>query len=410
MKYSPKYSEHCFVPIATANKNTTSYFMRSDITSYVPDKYKYPKYTGKYRPLRTIIDNGCLFIEDIRIETDLFHNSRYNVEKYQNVSVCKDKLYQQICEALTQLKPLSEEDLADESASEEEPSGKEEQSCINEAEDKKIKTNDCGNDSKNRFVQLIFSDFFCRSDLISLVDIFVTKLCYRGIMLLPMSLSISLGLSKNNSIYIYENGFSFIDDFMLADAYEYKQMEEQYPETTIDDEDFVEEFSRMRVLDDSHRFSCMICEYKEDSKEKIETHLLKEHKEKMKASDAGNESLIIKGETEKEAQQQAENPVTENNLSEHYYVFERGSTFTEAFENRKKYLFSKEKLEKLSENIYSVKGDCEGAEKLENYYETAMLGASLISQLECAADLWMTDVEWTRVRLRALKEKLLFFI
>ena len=149
---------------------------------------------------------------------------------------------------------------------------------------------------------------------------------------------------------------------------------EAYPSIAADDEDFVEEFSRLKPLDESLRYSCSQCECKEHTEERIQAHIEKEHE---------------KGT---------------------FFFYVDSQVAHESYDNRIKYLFAEEKAEKIGKNVYSVGTDFEGSQPLENVYEKAIRGATLFNALECSRECWMTGEEWRAVRLRALKEKLLFFI
>ncbi|ELA42621.1 uncharacterized protein VICG_00373 [Vittaforma corneae ATCC 50505] len=163
--------------------------------------------------------------------------------------------------------------------------------------------------------------------------------------------------------------------FCLIDTCEMTQSNGgSYVKARLDDQDYAEEYSRLATIDESLRFSCDECGGKEDTEEKINSHIAKEH---------GSGS---------------------------FFEYNRKEDFAENFANRMRYLFNKEKYEKISKKIYSVDVDFQNAERLEGVIEMAISGSQLFSNLESSKELWMTDHEWRSVRLRVLKEKLLFYI
>jgi hypothetical protein len=238
-----------------------------------------------------------------------------------------------------------------------------------------LKTHNSDNIKKRMVpVQLIISDFLGRSDTIALVDVVLNMLGFKAIMILPISICLSLHLNQNYSAFIYKSGFSFIDDFCLINTYEVSETNSTYPKTRLDDEDFAEEYSRLSIIEENLNFSCDCCSQKEDTEEKITNHITKEHQ-------TGT-----------------------------YFKYEKTDDFASNFNNRMRYLFNKEKYQKVSKKIYSIETDFEDALKIENGREMAILGAQFFFNLDSSKDLWMTDHEWRNARLRVLKEKLLFYI
>lgn len=365
LKYTPEYSQNVLTPITTPNKYIQSYFMRTDQSYYVSSSDRH--IDNNNLSTTVIIDNNIIYVDDIKIETDcIFSNSFKNCGGNYDVgiSVMRDKIYSILLDGIKQ--SISKNNMND--------------NCIG-----------------NYSVKLIFSDFFGRSTIILLIDIFINQLGFKEILLLPLSLSLSMALSVNNCAFLYKNGFSFIDDFVLVDSHIFKDTVKSDTKDIsgncvnteriiADDEDFVEEFSRLKPYDDSVKYSCLECSVQEISEERIIMHIEKEH--------SGKEPV-----------------------SALWFLYTDSDNYETAFENRIKFIFSAEKASKIKSNIYLMDTDLnynkesfEGAIPVEDIYGTASKGLELFAALECSKDCWLTAAEWRATRIRALKEKLLFFI
>ncbi|KAM0679852.1 hypothetical protein GINT2_002024 [Glugoides intestinalis] len=340
MKFTPTNVNFVFEPITTPNKNIQSYFMRSEQSFYTPEELKYPAYPSKELPIQFLIADRQFLLNGVLVEQDFIVNSKMNIQKYSTIQKCIDGVYTLI---FNHLKKLTSDGSFD-----------------------KVK-------KRLTPVQLIISDFFGRSDIVALIDIVLNQLGFKAIMILPLSLCLSINLNQSYAAFIYDHGFSFIDDFCLIDTC-CMQETADYPKIRPDDEDFAEEYSRLTIFDENMNFSCDNCGHKEDSEEKIKLHIQKEH------CDAT------------------------------FFQYIRKSDFSSNFADRMKYLFYGEKLEKISKKIYSINCTFDGAESIENLNESVLAGAQLFSTLDFSKELWMTDHEWRNVRIRILKEKVLFYI
>lgn len=339
MKFTPVNSNFVFEPITTPNKNIQSYFMRSEQSFFTPESLKYPSYPSSEPAVQFLILDGFIVVNGKKIEHDFFFNSKMNITKYKFLQRCLDGIYSTL---YSELKEMSQDHES----------------------------------LKHRTVpvQLIISDFMGRSDITSLIDVILNQLGFKAVMILPVSLCLSFHLNQNYSSFIYKAGFSFVDDFCLVDACEVSPNGGSYARIRLDDEDYAEEYSRLTVINENLRFSCDECGEKEDTEEKINSHIAKEH---------GSGS---------------------------FFEYNRKDNIADNFNDRMRYVFNREKYEKISKKIYSVDVDFQGAERIGNVIEMAISGARLFSNLESSKDLWMTDHEWRNVRLRVLKEKLLFYI
>lgn len=333
LKYTPKYQETVIEPVTTANKNIQSFFMRTDRSYYVPEMFRYPQYCSQDAPSLVVIDDGYTAVyktaaEKIGEEREgVLVGCRFDTD---GTGKCRDKLYSIIRSQIgDRLVP------------------------------------------RDSFVQLLFCDFLPRPDLVDAIDILLNEIGFKGIMVLPLSLSASFALGQGYCAFAYPHGFSFVDDFMLADSF---RMGEAATAPHRDTEDFVEEFTRLRALDDAMRYSCDTCGLKESTEERIKSHVGREHE----------------GGT--------------------YFHYVPGATPSEAFENRLRFLFAEERAAKIRQCVYSVGTEFGGATPVDGIHSLAVRGADLFRRLECSKECWMTDREWQAVGLRVLKEKLLFFI
>lgn len=399
MKFIPTNQNFVFEPIDTPNKNIQSYFMRSEQSYFTPEALRYPKYVDSQDTVCFLVGNGSFFIDDTKIEQDYIVNDRFNIEKYGTRQKCIDMIYSILYSEIQKKNCITQGNI--------------DSLRINGSQnnDKSINLNSVGyesdksvqavaNDSENcdslkmenysleltteqynytlitseLKIQLVVSDFLCRSDTIAIIDIFLNALRFKCIMILPFSLCVAFNLNQGYSAYIHKNGFTFIDDFCLLDTYDFYPRNEKYEKVMTDDWDFAEEYSRLNILDESLAYSCDECGIKEETEEKIKAHSSKEH---------GNEI---------------------------FFKFEKSNDFLKVFKDRMRYLFKREQLEKISTKVYSFDIDIPEVEKLDNPEEQALLGAKIFSNLEISKELWMTDCEWRNTRLRILKEKLLFYI
>jgi hypothetical protein len=358
MKFTPVNQNFIFEPINTPNKYIQSYFMRNEQSFFTRDSLKYPEYIYSPSSICFLVTNKTFHIDDIKIEQDFIIDDRFNLEKYGTRQKCIDGIYTLLHLELFKL------------------SGN--RSSLSSSEKKVEK------------MILIFNDFLGRSDLISLIDIFLNSLNFKCILILPLSLSLSFQLNQPFSAFIYKNGFSFVEDFCLLDTFDCVFRNEKYSKISADDFDFAEEYSRLNVLDENLVYSCDECGHKEDLEEKIRSHCIKEHS--------------VESFFKFESSNKLKNNELKNNNEKKDVLFR----------NRMRFLFKKETVEKFNTKVYTIAEDSLNVMEKEtvigNYGEMAISGAITFSNLEIAKELFMTDCEWRIARLRILKEKILFYI
>lgn len=361
--------------------------MRSDQSYYTPEQFKYPNYGYGEKSIQIVIDFDFLIIHGKKYQIDAFKNGIVNLEKYKSRQKAFDSIYSILHSDIIRRREeccLKSQEDGDFKAN------------LDDTEPEKLKSKDKENSDKDVItkeeqVQLIVNEFLGRSSIVSLIDIIINQLGFKTVMILPISLAASFDLNHNYCAFIFQNGFSFVDDFALADSHadlcfsgelSADKILQAKPETIVDDEDFAEEFSRMCVIEEKMRYSCNVCGQKDESAERMQSHISKEH--------------------------------TDGTF--YFYDDPFSGTRMEKFEKRMKYLFNTEKCEKISKNIICVDVNRDefyiGSLFIDysDYIAMAIKGANTFVNLEISKDLWMNDHEWKNVRLRILKEKLLFYI
>jgi hypothetical protein len=186
-----------------------------------------------------------------------------------------------------------------------------------------------------------------------------------------------------------------------------------------DNEDFVEEFNRMRFYGSSEdrTYICMFCEEKFDSSNDTINHIRDQHVVEYTCSCGSNFE-----ENEDHLLKHVEERVNKRSELESKDVVENLVFML-------KTSFSAEKIRKIGINILLVDNNLSELEKritlAMNEFEVApkyhnldkelpsmcaYKGLLAFSKLDCSKDVWLTDKEWQSVRLRVLKEKLLFYV
>lgn len=321
MKYFPVFKRYSIDPINTPNKYINSYFMKNDKSCFTPDHLKYPNYGCSASTVFILIENSFVLLNGKKYDMDFFVDYSFNLQAYSSSHHALASFY-------TFLKPL-------------------------------VATESCQ-------VSLIISDFFGRFEIVSFIDLIFNYLNFKSVLILPISLSLSFYLNLNFCCFVYDNRFSFIDDFSQVESKNAK-MDVQY----ADNEDFAEEFCRS-FIEERRRYNCLECAHKEDSLERIQSHIRKEH---------------TTGE---------------------FFFYEEDKD--ESVEKKAKYLFTREKYSKIYSNVYYIGKEGENTISRDSYCLKATEGAGIFINLDAAKELWMTDHEWRNTRIRILKEKLLFYI
>lgn len=368
----------CTVPkieqITTPNKNIQSYFMRTDASHYVDERFKMNSYRSDEQIVQVVLSNNRLLVESTENAVDLgdaFRLTSFNTDRFGSLEECVGWIGSEVEGVLRRT----------------------------------------GIVSRDSFVSLVFQDLLNRTEVLALCNAFVNVMSFRGILVTPFSLSQAIATLSPNCVVInlYESHSTvcFVEDFWMLDAISVSKTANA-GFSLADSEDFVDEFNRIKVFEEKNVFLCEECDYKDDSEEKVLGHILGMHLGDLRChvglGDAAHAGL-------------------------HARRYEQTSgCVCEAMINRMAYAFSREKIRRIGSKIivtrhcdadvsedvlrhafrrYDVQPEIVFAEATE---ELVLSGMATFADLECARDMWMTDREWNSAGLRILKEKVLFII
>lgn len=342
-------------PISTPNKNITSTYDKKEESYLVNSKYKFPQYT--FNSIVGIITEKKFILykpNDKKVETELL---------FANIELYYDKF---------------EKHLINTSAP----------FIFRKLESELVHFIKSHCNPLNLFIQLIFSDFYTKDQIIILVDLFLKVCGFRGIQLLQIGFCIGIKLRKSTLALEYVNhitGYTFIDDYTTVDSFCTDNIVSIIPNISLaDNEDIADEFCRLKTLNYNNKFSCKKCDVKEDSIDKIYKHLERDHK--------------IKDNTQE-------------------WVYElKNKSFNELIE----FIFTN-KLKKLENNKYTVQLNFDTTNNIISESNTSinyiiiqpkdlLSSAIIFKELDTSKELWLTDKEWEIGRKRILKEKVLFYI
>ncbi|KAM0673068.1 hypothetical protein GVAV_003414 [Gurleya vavrai] len=261
---------------------------------------------------------------------------------------------------------------------------------------------------KNSFVSLVFDDLFNRTEIICLIDLFTKFLRCKGVLITPLSLVSCFGMNLSSASVIINNNdyvsICFIEDNCFVDnTYVLKHKNSSKKEIFFDvqNEDFIEDFSKQGFNIGTRSFLCKFCDLKIDSILNINNHLKEKH---------GNEI----------------NDENEETFGEYFTEIQEEKAkikFYDVVDNFKTLLsfnFDAEKARKIGGNViligfnedfdFQKNFDFEIKVKNDFYGFSLLRGAFAFVNLECVKEMWLTDKEWEIGGIRILKEKLLFYI
>ncbi|TBU20303.1 putative actin-like microsporidial-specific protein [Hamiltosporidium tvaerminnensis] len=384
--------------ITTPNKNIQSYFMKSDSSYYVQDKYKYPNYKEETDNFLTI----SIPTQTALIGSSLFAFEKCNLENFYNQTNINSNIFTSLNFAIKYFDTrlvLPYTSLRD------------------------------------VHLSLCIPDFLTRSEIIALCDYFINLRNCKSILILPVSLSLCFSLNISNCILIMEFSdyftFTFIEDNCLVDKnimFKNSSTKKIKPFYIEDATDFVDDFNKMKLYENrSSIYSCNLCSYKNCVRGDTICHIKTEH---IVDSNCQCGEVI-------------------EDLDEHvatHFIEDFGDIVDLKSTNILENIFfmiendlSTEKIKKICTNFIFLRN----FESNENFYENfctnlqneintklskydvvpkfhvlednslsllAYKGTNIFSSLECSKEIVMTDKEWNSFRLRILKEKVLFII
>ncbi|ADM11821.1 uncharacterized protein Eint_070570 [Encephalitozoon intestinalis ATCC 50506] len=373
LKYTPKL---CTVPkieqITTPNKNIQSFFMRSDVSFYVDEKYRMGNYKADEEIIHIVVWNNKLLVESESIDLgDFFFPTGMNTRRFRNLEECIGWLGNQVSGALHKL----------------------------------------GIKPKNSFVSLIFQDLLGRTEILAMCNLFINVLSFKGILITPRSLSQAIGTLSPNCVVVnvYENYTTvcLVEDFWMLDGICVSKESNKGFELA-DSIDFVDEFNKIKVFEEKNIFSCGKCDYKDETEEKMETHFQQQHQK------------------ENECHPDVD---PQEHFKMHLKMYDEKGDIYEIIGKRINHVLSKEKMKKIGGKVivFNHGGTLLSETSLKKVFEECgiypevcmypdsaedmiMNVMGVFSGLDCIKEMWMTDKEWNSTGLRILKEKVLFII
>lgn len=409
-------SVHPIETIQTANKNIYSYFMKSEHSYYVPRQYKYVEYKKETDSIYIIV------VTEYNSSTgDLTYR---NNERAIEISCLIGKTQSLLHKRTVNLSSLGR--------------------TLQEIDAQEMGPGIC---AQQCFIGIVYPDGLNRSSLLGITEALLCHSRFKGVLLAPFTLCVSLGLCISNSIVAVKTGgtrtVSVIEDncVSLQDP-EPSQSSGMYGEDLADTLTVRED----PVIEDILQCTCSMCgnlfNLEEFSAHFMNKHSIDVYKDQKKADEIlmqchpyiepKKESVIEKKEERTKGSGESEGLAeTIKKLIKRIPMGERYkkviSTFIFITEERtiieeesisKEEDVSKEKNTSKEKNV--SKEEKEARELLpeppaqvmhltkEESNITAWKGLYALASIEPAKDLWLTDKEWRSVGLRALKEKVLF--
>jgi Putative actin-like family len=402
MAFKPEFSSvHPVFPIQTANKNIYSYFMKNDSSYYVSPEQRYQKYrlpTDKTYVLaitgyRSRTGEFSCTGQDRNIEIDCILGCEQGAVR-EVKGICVDEIQRRVGDMERDL-PGTED----------------------------IKK------SSEVFIAISFPDALNRRSVVGLVRSLINHQKFKGVLVVPRSLSVSLGLNLPSCLVVRRGlmlSVSGIEDNCVVQ--EFPAERGTVFASSLEEEDFAEEFGRKEVPAEGMspaEFVCSLCGEKyflEEFTLHFETHGMD-----LQANQAEGEDVLFSCQKvpEKGSEEDGEEQGSSERAGE--------ESVQEMLSGMAERLGSRERVQKIFSSvvIVGVDGfDCseeKGAieECVEKQIGTppvimelseeegnaaAWKGLHALSSIEPAKELWLTDKEWESVGLRVLKEKLLFMI
>ncbi|EOB14720.1 hypothetical protein NBO_16g0006 [Nosema bombycis CQ1] len=400
LKYKPKNTN--FEKIGQINivsKYVSCSYGRFDNSYYVKDDYRFHNYRKDEKIITIILNNSILTIDNCNFDLgNIFYLSKFNTKVFKSLQHVIGELELRIR--------------------------------------KEINFN-----PKDHFLNFVFNNTFTRSELIGLVDMFINIMGFKGILLKPYALAMCLGLGVQHGLFInvYEKHTTvfLVDDYWLIDSFTISK-EKNIGFNCIDDEDFADEYHKIKFLQDSVYFLCNLCDFRHTSYSKALEHVRFTHVIQDKC-----ECMVKFTEEQKRKKEKTPFNSLSNSLSdpslprlsdEHIathiseYKNEHKDSILEVIKRLSLVYHNIDKLQKISLKVHlndpkSLNNFAieELIQKLSNLYGNVTLvvinenpfdlilrGMKVFNQLELAKECWLTDEEWRSVRLRILKEKVLF--
>ncbi|XP_045532095.1 uncharacterized protein LOC123719051 [Pieris brassicae] len=389
--------------INVVSKYVNSTYGRVDNSYYTPEKYKYSNYRNNAGILTVILDNDFVYINDKKISVSgIFNLSKFDTKKFSSINSAIDQFELKIIDELKKYSP------------------------------------------KNNFVAFVFNNILTRSEIVALCDMFLNSIAFKGILLVPYSLGLCFGKAFQQSliINIYKTYTSIflIEDYWVYDSFIVSK-EANPGFTLLDDEDFADEYHKVKIMEDIPYYSCSLCDMRSTRQSRVFEHIRNIHmlQERCECFQKMIENMEQKHKKEKNFSNLSEHTqssegikVDDEHIKTHIVkYFKKYENVTDEILKRLNFVyFNTEKLkriflkviindttgtsnldlEDLAERLGSLYGSVSFVEISEDKNQVVRKGIEIFNMLDISKECWMTDEEWRSVRLRILKEKVLFNI
>ncbi|WUR05141.1 actin-related protein [Vairimorpha necatrix] len=292
------------------------------------------------------------------------------------------------------------------------------------------------------YISFIFNGVLGRTALLEIIDMFLKGKC-KGILCQPYSLSLSMGLGIQHCIFVDEYNTHYnvyiVEDYVLHDCFtikkdynlkdnnqkdynlkdnldnnnkDYLQVNNKDFLVSVclsDDQDYVEEYQKLRMTEDIEYYGCKICDYKSKEINNISEHIKTVHF-------INNDNKMGKPIFNKE-RSQIKNDIVK-------YKNNHKDLISEIISRIRFLYFNLDRLKRMNlrvvytENLkINISDLCDQLKFLYNNVIPVLSdesyvykGSELFKSLEISKECWISDKEWEAGRLRVLKDKILFNI
>lgn len=393
--------------IQTANKNIYSYFMKNDSSYYVPPCHRYAGYKkptdvtyivviSKYTPA-----TGDYLYKHNSNSIQMECLIGKSIKNLQKRSIILSDLFAAVRDIEYSTPGIAE-----------------------------IKPSDV-------FIGLVYPDGVNRVGAMNMIDSILNHSGFKGILVLPFSLSVSLGLGVSNSLYFSapDRTIAGIEDNCISDSF----TDSMPSSTSLYGSDVVEEFLKKEdpVKQKPLNIICHICSSAFEINE-FGMHFLNKHGVDIYKDLQASDQLLYMCEIQQEETEEKDtlpltlelggrrmisriSPaerlkkitstiiiVTSLISTEHIFIEEPDKKPVE----HKTEMYTPESIPEDAKLISSIVEDLSSSSILyvseSEKAKIAWNGLFALNNIEPGKDLWLTDKEWQTVGLRILKEKVLF--
>ncbi|KAI5167422.1 hypothetical protein NEIRO03_1921 [Nematocida sp. AWRm78] len=409
MEHNPSFSSvHPIEGIQTANKNIYSYFMKNDNSYCVDSKHRYSLYRKETDKTYIVVISKY---ESNTGDYTYKHNSN-SIEMECLIGENKHNLHTKKVTLSNLFKTIKEIEYS-----------------LPGTED--IKASDI-------FIGLVYPDGLNRVSIMNMVDSVLNHSGFKGILLLPLTLSVCFGLGLSNSVVYSEmdKTVTLVEDNCVFDTF----TADRPGSTTLYGSDVVEEFLRKEEpVKNTLEMVCFMCNAPFEISE-FSMHFLNKHMIDIYADQKHSDTLLHKCAPKEDVPVVEEPARTDldtvgKDMLRKLAPPERSTKITSTvvfITNKSIPEATADDEAHESEGAEALPADSQATPELTAkivppiidesttstvlYVEdkkkahTAWNGVFALANIEPSKDLWLTDKEWRSVGLRVLKEKVLFSI